>query len=266
MKCGMSVCWSTRRAAVAGLRCMRRDGAHIPLASIGQELTSGRGVMRYRDPESRPTNYNPRGHDTRARYRRGRADEGRWEHDGGAGERHERSEGGERGERGGRGGRAWENRERGGRGGRGEEGGRSGGRQWDADRWDRAAPTFERATDKWDMGRMGDGAASARSSLAARLGGRDGDVAAEGEAEGRGEELDYSGDREAEVERELQRDGVEGRSARAAAWAAARRDSPRRESPGPRRSMSPVRGEDRRSVSPRLSRGRSMSSDMVMDE
>jgi hypothetical protein len=180
--------------------------------------------MRYRDPESRPTNYNPRGHDTRSRYRRGDGG-GRWEHDGGRG-----------------GSAAWGDQERDRDRGDGREE-RRGGRRWDADRWERSAPTFERATDRWDAGRMGDGASAARESLAARLSAR----------RSSGEGLDYAADegqRAAEVEREVARDGGEGRNARAAAWASTRRESPRR-------SRSPVRDEGR-SYSP-------AGSDMELD-
>lgn len=185
--------------------------------------------MRYRDPESRPANYNPRAQDTRARHRRGDAG-GRWERDAGRGGSPAR------GDREGRGG--------------GDD--RRGGRRWDADRWERSAPTFERATDRWDAGRMGDGAAAARESLAARLSAR----RASGDG---GDGLDYVADerqRATEVEREIAGDGGQGRNARAAAWAATRRESPRR-SRSPIKSPSQERDE-RRSLSP-------AGSDMELD-
>ncbi|KLT42408.1 hypothetical protein CC85DRAFT_285509 [Cutaneotrichosporon oleaginosum] len=180
--------------------------------------------MRYRDPESRPSNYNPRGQDTRARYRRGNGEQ-RWEHDGG------------RGASPGRGGR--EGRDR------GDD--RPGGRRWDADRWERAAPTFERATDRWDAGRMGDGASVAKQNDAGALRDR---------ISGEEDKLDYEADerlRAADIERDIARDGGQGRNARAAAWAAARRESPRR-------SRSPVNSpvRDERSMSP--------GSDMQLDQ
>lgn len=187
--------------------------------------------MRYRDPESRPANYNPRGHDTRARYRRG-GEGGRWEHDAGRGrdERSDRQRGDDR---------------------RGEDD-RKEGRRWDADRWDRAAPTFERATDRWDMGRAGDGAAAAREALgglAARLGARPAQ-----EAEG----LDYGEERAVEIDREVARDGgVGGRNARAAAWVSARAPSPGTEERERSRETSGERERDERSMS--------AGSDMVMD-
>ncbi|BEI82233.1 hypothetical protein CcaverHIS002_0301010 [Cutaneotrichosporon cavernicola] len=195
----------------------RREREQKAVRESGGVVYKGRGAMRYRDPESRPTNYNPRGQDTRARYRRGDGG-GRWEQDGGRG-------GAPRGD-------DEERRER--------DRDDRGGRRWGADKWERSAPAFERATDRWDAGRMGDGASAAREGLAARLSAR----------RTSGEGLDYGADevqRAVEVERDVVRDGGEGRNARAAAWTATRRESPRRS-----HIASPSKSErdERRSPSP----------------
>lgn len=48
--------------------------------AVQSVLTTGRGMMRYRDPEGQtPNNYSSRGHDTRSRYRGRRDEGGRWE-------------------------------------------------------------------------------------------------------------------------------------------------------------------------------------------